>query len=643
MEPETADTKRSVSEQKRWLEQLRAETRQHRATWYAREAGWSWARLGFFAAIILPWLFLSAQPGWAGILSLVALILFVIVICRHLRAQAARQAADRLLTVIDETGQRQGGPVVCIRAWDRPADNAAEDQVLPLPFERDMVWELSPQERDDLDLFSAPVGIFGLLNRTSSAVGARRLRDMLEKPSLVVPCIQARQAMVSWLEEHSSARLRLMAALAALRGEDQRLSRLVQAIKGVMPLELPLPTGLLRLWSLITMHFMFFCVWRSVAGDLVWGSGLLALFVLNGILFMTVRQRVTTALKPWEDVAWAARAGQIAARQASEDLPNETGLGRLRDTCAAISRRHVLPRLMKRAGWTDRGGLLYELFNVLLLADVHVAHVILKCAVGQRDTLLAGISALAELEALCSLGAFAWEQPQKCYPEVLEDTAVRITAGFHPLLDPEMVVPNDVELTPATRMWIVTGSNMAGKSTFLRMVGVNVLLAQIGSAVTARRMSWSPLRIQSDLRARDSLAEGESYFLAEVRHLRRMVLPPSGDIPLLGLIDEPFRGTNSQDQTAASLAVLKHLLASPNVFLVATHDRHLTKLGEGAGARNVHFREDLSSAALVFDYHLHAGPAQTRNALRVLEREGYPATLVADAIAWLEQTDAEDD
>ena len=156
-----------------------------------------------------------------------------------------------------------------------------------------------------------------------------------------------------------------------------------------------------------------------------------------------------------------------------------------------------------------------------------------------------------------------------------------------------------------------------------------------GCPAAARELRWSPLRLISDLRARDSLAKDESYFLAEVRHLRRMVLPPPSDTAIMGLIDEPFRGTNAQDQSAASIAVIRRLLTSGNLFLLATHDRNLTVLADGECARNYHFRENLSSDGMIFGYVLHEGPAPTRNALRILEREGYPPELVRQAYAWL--------
>jgi DNA mismatch repair ATPase MutS len=290
--------------------------------------------------------------------------------------------------------------------------------------------------------------------------------------------------------------------------------------------------------------------------------------------------------------------------------------------------------------WTESGGLFYQVLNLILLMDVLVAHGILRVAVPLRRPLLQGVATVRDVDALCSLAAFAAEQPRRCWPELVDDLQLTITRGTHPLLDPGRAVPNDLTLHHDCRLWIVTGSNMAGKSTYLRMIGLNVLFAQVGTAVCAEALSLCPLRLVSDLRARDDLGRNESYFLAEVRHLRRMVLPPPGATPILGLIDEPFRGTNSDDQTAASVAVVRHLLEQPNLYVLATHDRHLTGLADGVRARNWHFQENITADEMVFDYRLHAGPAQTRNALRILERELYPPELVTAARRWLEQSDS---
>jgi DNA mismatch repair ATPase MutS len=161
------------------------------------------------------------------------------------------------------------------------------------------------------------------------------------------------------------------------------------------------------------------------------------------------------------------------------------------------------------------------------------------------------------------------------------------------------------------------------------MVGVNLLLAQIGAAVPAREMTLCPVRLQTDVRIRDDLAKHESYFLSEVRRLRRMVVDAETATPLLGLIDEPFRGTNSSERTAAGIALTEHLMASNNLFLLATHEETLAQTAAASdSAENYHFQEQLTDTGIVFDYRLRPGPAGTKTAIRILEQERYPQALL---------------
>ena len=298
----------------------------------------------------------------------------------------------------------------------------------------------------------------------------------------------------------------------------------------------------------------------------------------------------------------------------------------------------ALPALANWIGWAQAGGFFHALANLFALYDVHVAAGITGIVVPRRDELRAGLTAWAEVEALASVGCFVGETlpaGPACWPELADEACLVIEAGHHPLLPADRAVANDVQLDARTRVWIITGSNMAGKSTHLRLAGLAVLLAQMGSAVPARAMRWHPARLLTDLCVRDDLGKEESYFLAEVRHLRRIVEPGGDPRDVLALIDEPFRGTNSEEQAAASLALVEHLLRAGSLALLATHERQLTQLGDRDGATNYHFREDLSSDGLTFDYTLRAGPAPTRNALRVLEQEAFPRPFVADAQRWL--------
>jgi len=334
------------------------------------------------------------------------------------------------------------------------------------------------------------------------------------------------------------------------------------------------------------------------------------------------------------ELAPALRGLLGVARCARENLPGETSLNTLREHLDKVVTHAEVPALCERLGWMGLGGVARMLLNLIAFYDLHVGEAILARFVPHRDILLNGLAASAELEALASLASFSAAQPVKCYPRWGSEATVSIDEGRHPLIAFEETAPNSMQLTSEKRMWVITGPNAAGKSTYLRMVGVNVLLAQVGAAAVARDMTLSPVRLQTDVRIRDDLARHESYFLSEVRRLRRMVLDDRTDAPLFGLIDEPFRGTNSSERTAAGIALTEHLMASANLFLLATHQETLAETAaKSDSAENRHFQEHLTDDGIVFDYRLRPGPAETRTAIRILEQERYPQTLLERARA----------
>ncbi len=625
-----------------WLDAFEVRTREEQRRQRTAQNAWALARVTFFFGAPAVWIIPYVHPVFAISGTLFFLALFAFAVARYRRADRARAFAEQLLTVIDETRRRLGGRVTLIRSHQRPND-APPGAGLPAALDGGATWPLTAQEIDDLDLYAAPVGVFGLLNRASSAAGARRLRDQLEAPLLDADAIRRRQQTLARLADDPEARLTLLAAGVPLRRRDESFDALVHARRGAAPLALRLAPGVLTVWSVIGAAVTLSAV--VLLGTAAWRAGLLALIVLmtiNAPLYGRMRRSLRTIREAWIATLAAAQAAQSFAARAPSALPADGELGRLRQALAEMNAPHRLPALCSRVAWADSGGLILQLLNLTVLAEWHIVRRILDCAVPQREAILDGLAALAELDALLGPGCFAWEQPHVCTPQLAADTALTIVDGRHPLIDPEAVVGNDVRLSAAQRLWLITGSNMAGKSTFLRMAGVNVLLAQIGAAAAAREMTLCPLRLITDLRARDNLARGESYYLAEIRQLRRMIVAPAGEAPLLGLIDEPFRGTNSAEHAAAGLAVLEHLLRSPHLFLLATHEQSLTALPDGNGAANVHFAEDLTGAGMVFDYRLRPGPAVTRNAIRLLEREGYPDALIESARRHLAQPDGDD-
>jgi len=236
------------------------------------------------------------------------------------------------------------------------------------------------------------------------------------------------------------------------------------------------------------------------------------------------------------------------------------------------------------------------------------------------------VAAIGEFEALSSLASFAYERPGTTFPELLgEPDPLLEAAGLtHPLIPPEEAVANDVSLGGPTRLWIVSGSNMSGKSTLLRAVGLNVVLAWAGAPVTATRLRLSRLHIGASLRANDSLADHKSRFYAEISRLKDVVdLARSGQ-PTLFLLDELLSGTNSHDRRIGAHALLVGLVESGAIGLATTHDLALAEIAGEFGVRavNVHFEDYMQGGEMRFDYRLRPGVVTRGNALELMRAVG---------------------
>jgi DNA mismatch repair ATPase MutS len=229
----------------------------------------------------------------------------------------------------------------------------------------------------------------------------------------------------------------------------------------------------------------------------------------------------------------------------------------------------------------------------------------------------AWLNVLGEFEALLSLARFSYEHPDYPFPEFASGTAGVGTARFegeqlaHPLLP-----------RATSRVWMVSGSNMSGKSTLLRTVGVNTILAMAGAPVCAQRLRLTPLQIGASIRVNDSLHEGSSRFYAEITRLRQLF--EAYELPLLFLLDELLQGTNSADRRAGAEGVIRALLARGAIGLVSTHDLALTDVVDASqgSATNVHFQDEIRDGKLYFDFKLHAGVVTKSNGIELMRSIG---------------------
>jgi hypothetical protein len=462
--------------------------------------------------------------------------------------------------------------------------------------------------------------LFERLSTARTATGERTLSGWLAGPGEVEE-VRARQQAV----EELRAKLDLREDLAVL-GEDVRaaLDDRRVATWG--------SAAAVRFWKGAPWAALVLAIAAAVAFG-AWAAGITTLrwfFVvaLMEILFVGPMRKQIEAVS--EAVNTPARElGLVAVLL--ERLERETFTGpalialqtRLRagskGAAAQIAR---LESLIERKEWAHN-----QIFGVIAAPLLWVPQFIMAIERWRQECgphIGEWIAVVGEFEALMSLAAFAYERPEAVFPELLESDAPRYEAKAlaHPLIAIKEVVANDVSLGDK-QLWIVSGSNMSGKSTLLRAVGLSVAMAWAGAPVTAGSLRVSRLRVGASLRANDSLADHQSRFYAEIRRLKQIVdLAGSGQT--LFLLDELLSGTNSHDRRIGAEALLRGLLERGAIGLATTHDLALTEIAQAMGgrARNVHFEDQFESGAMKWDYRLRQGTIVKGNALELMRAVG---------------------
>jgi hypothetical protein len=263
--------------------------------------------------------------------------------------------------------------------------------------------------------------------------------------------------------------------------------------------------------------------------------------------------------------------------------------------------------------------------GMMLLWTTNVALAIERWRVESGGDIGGWIEAVAELEALASLASFAFEHPGFAMP-ALEPSGPLFDAVAlgHPLIPANRRVTNDIRLDPDLRLLVVSGSNMSGKSTMMRSVGIAAVLGLAGAPVCARSLRLAPMAVGASIRINDSLQEGASRFYAEILRIRQVLELSQGPVPLLFLLDEILAGTNSHDRRIGAEAVVRSLVARGAAGLMSTHDLALAQIVDtvGASARNVHFEDHIEEGRVVFDYKMREGVVTKSNALALMRSVG---------------------
>jgi hypothetical protein len=485
----------------------------------------------------------------------------------------------------------------------------------------------------DLDLLG-PHSLTHLLDTTVSDHGRERLHAWLLTQPPDPTVWTARQGLVKELAPRALFRDRLVLE-AQLAGEQELNGRRLAAV-------LEHPVGIAHL-------------------DLV--------LAVQGLLALSTIVLGLGALLNWIPGYWMFSFGAYAAiylltDQGEELLEHAVGLhhemdrlgtvlgflerharrrhSRLTTACAALAQgtarpSHHVARAARalHAISIKAHPLVHLAINALCPWDLWFCRRLRKVQEDIRDRLPTWLDCLAEVEAASALAAFAYLHPAYAWPTPMTPegrdngapAALQARRLGHPLIPAGTRVGNDVHLAGLGSIRLITGSNMSGKSTFLRTVGINVCLAQAGAPVCADRFEWTWSRLACCIRIDDSLDAGLSFFYAEVKRLKTILDATRlrQEPPVLFLIDEIFKGTNNRERLIGSRAYIAALAKGNGFGLVSTHDLELADLEKTVpGLSNVHFQETVYGGALQFDYQLRPGPCPTTNALRIMELEGLP-------------------
>jgi hypothetical protein len=475
----------------------------------------------------------------------------------------------------------------------------------------------------DLDLFG-PDSLFQLISRARTHLGEEVLARWLTSPS-DLGTIRLRQTAIAELRAQLDFREALATAGGASRDIDTvALSAWASAT--------PAPESLLLRATAVAFAIAIFATlgWWIRGGPI---TPLVLALMLKMLLTRSSRTRVARVVRGVEKPL--AQLDILADTLALIEQAQFTS-PRLADIRAEMIGNGVLPsrairRLKRLADWLDwRKNAFFAPFSAAVSWPLHLASAIETWRRVFGSKVLVWISAVAEYEALSSLAAYAYEHPDDPFPEFIETGPAQFhgLALGHPLLPAARMVRNDVALSHDLPLLIVSGSNMSGKSTLLRTVGVNVVLAMTGAPVRAARLRMTPLTIGATLHVHDSLQAGKSRFFAEISRIRAIADLSTGRPEPLFLLDELFQGTNSHDRKIGAEALLNSLIDRGAIGLTTTHDLALTAIAEQSGGRiaNVHFEDQLSDGELLFDYRMRPGPVTHSNALALMRAVGLPVS-----------------
>lgn len=468
----------------------------------------------------------------------------------------------------------------------------------------------------DLDIIGNH-SLYQLLCVAKSALGKRKLYEYFAKETAMEK-LSARKEAIEELADKLEDSIHLQIALEEKMSEsDQRIKSNEESLEDFISLHKIKGLSIIRYLPIITLIFGILSI-CSICPKILFYSLLMIQFLLSFIFSIKEERRIkcyqnihsnyakdVNLYKQIESLKFKSTYAQTLVDNLTKDGKASILLGKLDTSLSMFSLRNNI--------------ILYVLFNALCMFDIQYLNIIENWREKYAQNIKQWYSSLAEMEALLSCSLLIYARDKTCIPKFVEDNVLMIHAKQcgHPLINEQEVVHNDFTIQGTS---IITGSNMSGKSTFMRCVGLNVILANAGCRVCAENFTLSYMQVISSMRLKDELSAGISSFYAEVLRIKQIMELSKKQIPVLILIDEIFKGTNSIDRIAGAKEVIYKLDYPWIISLITTHDLELCD--EVKNLDNYHFKEHYIDNQIYFDYLLQHGKCNTSNAIYLMKMAG---------------------
>ncbi|MCU1252647.1 MAG: mismatch repair ATPase (MutS family) [Edaphobacter sp.] len=552
------------------------------------------------ATLIAAWFSLHREafsPWWL----LLAVVLFLAIAILHAKVLRQRACAERAVD------------------FYRKGLARIEDRWLGTGQTGERIDVHSSLYATDLDLFGQG-SLFQLLSLARTRMGEDTLAAWLLSPSSV-PQLTQRHAAVAELR----SRLDLREDIAIL-GDGLKVGIHPDALTQWAEAPNQLTHRWLRWLSLLLAI-------AAIAAAIVWAefgtkAPFFAIVIIETIITALLRKRTDAVFHATEHALEDLQLlSSLLARLEREQFEAP----RLQALKAELSSHHLLgsqaiARLRTIVEYIrSLDNPLMRILNIPLLYVVQVAYAAEAWRTAHGAALRSWLNAIGEVEALLFLSAYSYEHPSDPFPEFLEGPPCFHAEQLgHPLIPAAKCVRNDISVCDETKVLLISGSNMSGKSTLMRAVGVNTILAMAGAPVRAQRLQLTPLQIGASILINDSLQEGNSRFYAEITRLRHICDLAEKHPPVLFLLDELLQGTNSKDRLIGAEGVVRALLASGAIGLISTHDLALTKIGgqQDNRLRNVHLQDEIQDGRMTFNFKLHEGVVTKSNGIELMRLIG---------------------